>query len=538
MEHQSRSWISQLSSLARRSDRDADAQDWIVKKPEILVVGAGINGLVAANYLQRSGCQVTMIERADRIGGACVSAVAEVDGVSQHYALGASALGLMQDFVFEETGLAQRLRTFVPDHPKLVFFPDDKEPTWIFRDPAELDRELANKWGENGDVEAFRADEGKVVSFLQDGYVNATPPSLSDARRVLGDTLTELWISGTAKSLLDHYFTSERSKIFMAMTVTESGPVSLSDPYSAFTLPLMDSGSIFGGYYGFVKGGIWKITEELGAINAEHGVRTFLSSTLTDVDTNKCQVTFDSNGETQLCGYDALILGTDPLTASLLVGNEDQVSRTKEQRFRGSSGKLNVMFKERIRWAHGSAASDSDAAFRFLFAVENLADYEKATLGVLDDNVPYVPGYMQIYCEGAAMRRLEHREPFDRLAVFFKNLSLGETGDALPQVEEQVKQKLLAHVENPQDCVWTRLLTPRDLQQLFHFPGGNLDHTMLVGGQTFFDRTYADDPATDFYRFGKLENVYLCGSGTYPCGSVTGTPGYMCSQQLLRGMAG
>jgi phytoene dehydrogenase-like protein len=57
---------------------------------------------------------------------------------------------------------------------------------------------------------------------------------------------------------------------------------------------------------------------------------------------------------------------------------------------------------------------------------------------------------------------------------------------------------------------------------------------MLVGGQTFFDRTYADDPATDFYRFGGLDSVYLCGSGTYPCGSVTGTPGYMCSQQLLR----
>jgi len=31
-----------------------------------------------------------------------------------------------------------------------------------------------------------------------------------------------------------------------------------------------------------------------------------------------------------------------------------------------------------------------------------------------------------------------------------------------------------------------------------------------------------------------LENVYVCGSGTYPCGSIAGTPGYMCSQQLLR----
>ena len=57
---------------------------------------------------------------------------------------------------------------------------------------------------------------------------------------------------------------------------------------------------------------------------------------------------------------------------------------------------------------------------------------------------------------------------------------------------------------------------------------------MLTGGQTYFDRNYANEPATSFYRFGNLDNAYLCGAGTYPCGSVTGTPGYMCSQQLLR----
>jgi phytoene dehydrogenase-like protein len=505
-----------------------------MNKPDILIVGAGINGLVAANYLQRSGCRVTMIERAERVGGACVSEVATVDGITQHYALGASVLGLMQDFVFEETGLSSRLQTFVPEHPKFVHFPADNEPTWIYRNPTDLDRELADKWGEKGDVEAFREDEAKVVSCLQDGYVNATPPSIAEAKSVLGDTLTELWISGTAKALIDHYFTSERSKIYMAMTVTESGPVSLSDPFSAFTLPLMDSGSVFGGYYGFVKGGIWRITEELGRLNAELGVTTHLSSKLVGVDAANGNVSYEHAGSERKLSFDYLIMGTDPLTATRLVGNPEQVKETEGQRFRGSSGKLNLMFRKPVRWKSGSSASDSDAAFRFIFSVSSLEEFEDATLRVLDTNVDYAPGYMQIYCEGAAMRQLNHSEPFDRLAVFFKNLSLGESGAALANVEMEVKEKLLEHVGNPQDCAWTRLLTPRDLQQLFYFPGGNLDHTMLIGGQTFFDRTYADDPATDFYRFGNLDNVYLCGSGTYPCGSVTGTAGYMCSQQLLR----
>lgn len=37
-----------------------------MNKPGILIVGAGINGLVAANYLRCSSCNVTMIERIER----------------------------------------------------------------------------------------------------------------------------------------------------------------------------------------------------------------------------------------------------------------------------------------------------------------------------------------------------------------------------------------------------------------------------------------------------------------------------------------
>ena len=135
------------------------------------------------------------------------------------------------------------------------------------------------------------------------------------------------------------------------------------------------------------------------------------------------------------------------------------------------------------------------------------------------------------------MRRLRHEEPLDRLAVFFKNLALSDTGSELDDVERQVAGTLFNYIDNPEDCVWTRLLMPRDLQQLFLFPEGNLDHTMLTGGQTYFDRTYSSDPENGFYRFGDLDNVFLCGSGTYPCGSVTGTPGYMCSQQLVRSIS-
>ncbi len=247
---------------------------------KIAVIGAGINGLVATCYLVRAGHQVTLLERSDRVGGACVSETAEVHGVKQDYALGASVLGLMQEFVWRETGLADRLQGWAPKHPKLVHFPYANQPTWIYRDASQLDREFADKWGERGDLAAFRADEDRVVRFLQAGYRTGRPPSVEDAVAELGADLTRLWITGSAKCLLDHYLSAEGTKVYMAMTVTESGPVSLSEPYSAFTIPLMDSGSVFGGYYGFVRGGIWQITRELGLINQEMGVDIVLPCTV------------------------------------------------------------------------------------------------------------------------------------------------------------------------------------------------------------------------------------------------------------------
>ncbi len=54
------------------------------KTPQnFVVIGAGINGLVAATYLARAGHQVTLLEPNDRVGGARVSETVEVQGIQQ-----------------------------------------------------------------------------------------------------------------------------------------------------------------------------------------------------------------------------------------------------------------------------------------------------------------------------------------------------------------------------------------------------------------------------------------------------------------------
>jgi len=147
----------------------------------IVVIGAGINGLVAANYLRRAGFEVTMIERSERVGGACVSEVATVHGRSQPYALGASVLGLMQEFVFRETGLGSRLETFVPDHAKRVntdFFEPYASISYTIG-PVAAKLGGAYAWGGQKGLDfTARSDDSLYVYGELSGGIPRTPLTL------------------------------------------------------------------------------------------------------------------------------------------------------------------------------------------------------------------------------------------------------------------------------------------------------------------------------------------------------------------------
>ena len=72
-----------------------------------------------------------------------------------------------------------------------------------------------------------------------------------------------------------------------------------------------------------------------------------------------------------------------------------------------------------------------------------------------------------------------------------------------------------------------------DLNETFYFPEGNIDHMTLDGNQNFDKRTFSSN-ANNFYKYYDFDNIYYCGAGSFPCGSVAGTPGYMCAKQLIR----
>lgn len=351
------------------------------RKKSIVVIGAGINGLVAANYLQRHGFQVTLIERNERVGGACTSAILRYRGANIFYPPGASVLGMMQEFVFEETGLSQEIEIATPNCPEMVYFNDCDEPFFSPDLEHARGKQALKRWGETGRVAAFGRDLDKVVAFLRKRYRAGLPPTLREAEAMLGRQKTALWITGSARRLLDHYFTSDRLKIFYAMSVTESGPVSLHAPYSAFSIPLMASGGVFDGKWGFVKGGIWNVTAALHRINKKLGVRIITSARATVVSASNGRVRYMRQGRTrEICG-DKIIFATDPLSAAKLLRDRALVAKILSMQLQGSSGKLVMIFKRPVRWTDENGDPDFHWAFRYIVMNTTLDEFERSSAG-------------------------------------------------------------------------------------------------------------------------------------------------------------
>src|SRR5690242_4677708 len=129
------------------------AREW-----DVVIAGGGHNGLTAAAYLARAGRSVLVLERRERLGGACTL---ERPFADQRFVVSPCAyvVGLLDELVMRELDLRRRgLRFFVADPNLWVPF-DDGTSFGQWLDDARTQADLEAMGLSKRDIEGYWAYE-------------------------------------------------------------------------------------------------------------------------------------------------------------------------------------------------------------------------------------------------------------------------------------------------------------------------------------------------------------------------------------------
>ena len=188
---------------------------------DVLVVGAGHNGLVAAILLARSGLRVRVIESASVVGGACRTEYpfSKAPGVGQ--STGAYLLGLMQPELMERLGVSFPLlrrdpHYFLPtSEGRYLLMGADRGSTF-----SQIARFFSRR---DADADqALQAELGMLRTDVAPTWLQA-PLSIEDtAERFVRPALREVFVElcrGTVGDYLQRFgFESELLQAMYAVT--------------------------------------------------------------------------------------------------------------------------------------------------------------------------------------------------------------------------------------------------------------------------------------------------------------------------------
>jgi len=195
---------------------------------DLVIVGAGHNGLIVAAYLARAGLDVCVVERQDKVGGGVITREVTLPGFkqdtisTQHGSIQANPL-LHQD----ELGLKAKygLKYIVPDIQMAFVFPDDSS-LLIYRDigkTCESIRQFSAHDAES--YPRFCEYSGKIIRAGQVAYFSPPPPfgrmvSFLDASEV-GQEFYRV-IMSSAIDIAEEWFESDQMKAATSRWVCEN----------------------------------------------------------------------------------------------------------------------------------------------------------------------------------------------------------------------------------------------------------------------------------------------------------------------------
>jgi len=252
---------------------------------DLIVIGAGHNGLITAAYAAQAGYRVAVFERRDLVGGA-VSTQELVPGYQID--LGGSAhILIRQTPVVEELELEAYGLNYIDLDPMFVApFPDGEVIT-IYRDLDRTVDQLESQFPGQGEAyHRFVTEWQGFARTMRDLFLSSPSPWEIGRRLVLGESSTLPWqqelrhILRPYEEVLKHYFDEEKLQTLIAWMAAQSGP----PPTQPLTGPFALWHSLYHeGGVARPEGGSGELTQALRRHIEAHGGAVHTNASVTEI---------------------------------------------------------------------------------------------------------------------------------------------------------------------------------------------------------------------------------------------------------------
>jgi phytoene dehydrogenase-like protein len=511
----------------------AERTDW-----DVLVVGAGHNGLVAGLVLAKSGLDVLIVEERTVVGGAVRTErpFAKAPGLAT--STGAYLLGLMQPELMERLDLELPLIRRDPHY----FLPTTDGRYLLFgSDERDLERQFVNFFSER-DFRANREMTAELAALREDIAPTwlEEPLSIEDtAERYVRKPLREVFIGlcrGSVGNYLERFdFRSDLVKAMYAVTDGFSGLFGTWDtPGSGMNFLVHNmcrlKGS--GGTWMVVQGGMGTVTGALERAFREAGGSLMFGSAVERVVVaggTVWGVQLEGKGE---LSARAVVAGCDPFRLRELVSPEDFPAdlgmRLDGMRRPGSTFKLNLALE---RLPTFSCLPQNRGQFGPTIHLlpdeaDVLSSLTQAFESVRNGRLPEFPS-IEWYIHSTVDPSLTDSEGRLSSALFVQwvpyELAESNWDDEVEGYSDHLLALCDRFAPGTSRLVVDRMpLHPKRIEQYFGIRHGHIHHIDNTFG--FADR---------FPHRLPIPGVYSCSAGTHPAGSVIGSAGYIAAQCLL-----
>jgi phytoene dehydrogenase-like protein len=510
-------------------------------RPDILIIGAGHNGLVAAILLARAGLSVTVLEEKATVGGAVKTEYPFKKAPDVGVSSGAYLLGLAPPELLAELGLDLPLVRRDPHY----FLPTTDRRYLLFGSDAAAMEQQFRAFFSEADWRAHLAMNAELAALREDlapAWL-AEPFTVEEtAERFIRPALRQHFVRlcrGSAREYLDRFgFASDLLQAMYAVTDAFSGVDGGYDTPGTghnFMVHNMCRLPQSGGTWMIVRGGMGTITRKLAELAQQLGVEILTQAAVAKLEVQAGRITGAalSDGRTIACG--TVLCNADPFRTEGLVGREhfpaDYLQRLDGMRRDGTTLKVNLCLSDLPRFTCLPEDRGQFGPTIHLLPDEEvvIAELARAYADTKAGRLPMFPS-IEWYIHSAIDPSLRDARGRHNSALFVQWVPYALEGTTWEAEQDRYVAHLLtlcdrfapgtsALVED------TFVLHPPKIEQHFGISRGHIHH---VDNTLGFTERHA-------YRY-PIEGLYSCSAGCHPAGSVIGAAGHNAAKAVLRDM--